>query len=73
MNFAAHGLATSPYKSAYIAAKHGAVRLIKATALEAVQKPITCKLIFHKRSFLAYRETTPIDATKNPVQNQTSC
>jgi len=33
-----HGLVASPYKSAYIAAKHGLVGLTKTVALEAAQK-----------------------------------
>ncbi|MEO0865741.1 MAG: 3-hydroxybutyrate dehydrogenase [Pseudomonadota bacterium] len=41
----AHGLTASPYKSAYIAAKHGVVGLTKTTALETAQEPITCNAI----------------------------
>ena len=41
----AHGLTASPYKSAYIAAKHGVVGLTKTTALEAAGKGITCNAI----------------------------
>ena len=41
----AHGLTASPYKSAYVAAKHGVVGLTKATALEAAGKGITCNAI----------------------------
>lgn len=41
----AHGLTASPYKSAYIAAKHGIVGLTKTTALETAQEPITCNAI----------------------------
>ncbi|WP_146591989.1 3-hydroxybutyrate dehydrogenase [Puniceibacterium confluentis] len=41
----AHGLTASPYKSAYIAAKHGIVGLSKTTALETAQEPITCNAI----------------------------
>ena len=37
----AHGLTASPYKSAYIAAKHGVVGLTKTIALETAQEPIT--------------------------------
>lgn len=37
----AHGLTASPYKSAYIAAKHGIVGLTKTTALETAEEPIT--------------------------------
>lgn len=41
----AHGLTASPYKTAYVAAKHGVVGLTKATALEAAGKGITCNAI----------------------------
>ena len=41
----AHGLTASPYKSAYIAAKHGIVGLSKTTALETAQEQITCNAI----------------------------
>ncbi|WP_438956841.1 3-hydroxybutyrate dehydrogenase [Cognatiyoonia sp.] len=41
----AHGLTASPYKSAYVAAKHGVVGMTKAVALETAQEPITCNAI----------------------------
>ena len=41
----AHGLTASPYKSAYVAAKHGVVGLTKVTALETAREPITCNAI----------------------------
>ncbi|WP_166415582.1 3-hydroxybutyrate dehydrogenase [Cochlodiniinecator piscidefendens] len=41
----AHGLTASPFKSAYIAAKHGVVGLTKTTALETAQEPITANAI----------------------------
>ena len=41
----AHGLTASPYKSAYIAAKHGVVGLTKTTALETAGQQITCNAI----------------------------
>jgi 3-hydroxybutyrate dehydrogenase len=41
----AHGLTASPYKSAYIAAKHGIVGLSKTTALETAKEDITCNAI----------------------------
>ncbi|MGV6889651.1 3-hydroxybutyrate dehydrogenase [Rhodophyticola sp. SM2404] len=41
----AHGLTASPYKSAYVAAKHGIVGLSKTVALETAQEPITCNAI----------------------------
>jgi 3-hydroxybutyrate dehydrogenase len=41
----AHGLTASPYKSAYVAAKHGIVGLTKVTALETAKEPITANAI----------------------------
>ncbi len=41
----AHGLVASPFKSAYVAAKHGIVGLTKTVALEAAQAGITCNAI----------------------------
>jgi 3-hydroxybutyrate dehydrogenase len=41
----AHGLTASPYKSAYVAAKHGIIGLTKTTALETAQEPITANAI----------------------------
>ncbi|MEZ5888354.1 MAG: 3-hydroxybutyrate dehydrogenase [Paracoccaceae bacterium] len=41
----AHGLTASPYKSAYIAAKHGVVGLTKTVALEAAGQGVTCNAI----------------------------
>ncbi|MGR3616519.1 MAG: 3-hydroxybutyrate dehydrogenase [Paracoccaceae bacterium] len=41
----AHGLTASPFKSAYITAKHGVVGMSKTVALETAQEPITCNAI----------------------------
>ncbi|MGJ4929473.1 3-hydroxybutyrate dehydrogenase [Bradyrhizobium sp. HKCCYLS2038] len=41
----AHGLVASPFKSAYVAAKHGIVGLTKVAALEAAESGITCNAI----------------------------
>ncbi|MFO1115072.1 MAG: 3-hydroxybutyrate dehydrogenase [Beijerinckiaceae bacterium] len=41
----AHGLVGSPYKSAYVAAKHGIVGLTKVVALETAEAGITCNAI----------------------------
>jgi 3-hydroxybutyrate dehydrogenase len=40
-----HGLVASPYKSAYISAKHGVLGLTKTVALEAGDKGVTCNAI----------------------------
>jgi 3-hydroxybutyrate dehydrogenase len=41
----AHGLTASPFKSAYVAAKHGIVGLSKVTALEVAGQGITCNAV----------------------------
>ena len=41
----AHGLTASPYKSAYIAAKHGVVGMTKTVALETAEEAITCNAV----------------------------
>lgn len=41
----AHGLVASPYKSAYVAAKHGMIGLTKVTALEGAEFGVTCNAI----------------------------
>jgi len=41
----AHGLVASPFKAAYVAAKHGIVGLTKVVALETAEANITCNAI----------------------------
>ena len=41
----AHGLVGSPFKAAYVAAKHGLLGLTKVMALEAAELGITCNAI----------------------------
>ncbi len=41
----AHGMRASPYKAAYVAAKHGLVGMTKVVALETAQEPITVNAI----------------------------
>lgn len=40
-----HGLVASPFKSAYVAAKHGVVGLTRTVALELAETSITCNAI----------------------------
>ncbi|WEX09722.1 3-hydroxybutyrate dehydrogenase [Chelativorans sp. AA-79] len=41
----AHGLRASPFKSAYVAAKHGVVGFTKTVALELAEEHITCNAV----------------------------
>ena len=41
----AHGLVASPFKSAYVAAKHGIIGLTKTVALEGARFGVTCNAI----------------------------
>lgn len=41
----AHGLVASPFKSAYVAAKHGVIGLTRTVALEVAEAGITCNAI----------------------------
>ena len=41
----AHGLVASPFKSAYVAAKHGVVGLTKTVALEVAETAITVNAV----------------------------
>ena len=41
----AHGLVASPFKSAYVTAKHGVVGMTKTIALEVAENGITCNAI----------------------------
>ena len=41
----AHGLTASPFKSAYVAAKHGVVGLTKVVGLETATSNVTCNAI----------------------------
>ena len=41
----AHALVASPYKAAYVAAKHGVLGLTRVTALEAAEDGITCNAL----------------------------
>ncbi|KAK7487797.1 hypothetical protein BaRGS_00020938, partial [Batillaria attramentaria] len=40
-----HGLVASPYKAAYVSAKHGVIGLTKVVALEAARTGVTCNAV----------------------------
>jgi 3-hydroxybutyrate dehydrogenase len=53
----AHALVGSPFKSAYVAAKHGILGLTKVTALETAEYGVTCNAICP-----GYVYTPPVEA-----------
>jgi 3-hydroxybutyrate dehydrogenase len=67
----AHGLVASPYKIAYVAAKHGVVGLTKVVALEVAKTPITCNAICpgFVRTPLAEAQVAPL-AQKHGVSEE---
>jgi len=69
----AHGLVASPYKIAYVAAKHGVVGLTKVVALEVAKTPITCNAICpgFVRTPLAEAQVAPL-ARKHGVSEESA-
>jgi len=67
----AHGLVASPFKTAYVAAKHGVVGLTKAVALEIAETAITCNAICpgFVRTPLAEAQVKPL-AEKHGVSEE---
>jgi 3-hydroxybutyrate dehydrogenase len=67
----AHGLVASPFKTAYVAAKHGVVGLTKAVALEVAETQITCNAICpgFVRTPLAEAQVGPL-AAKHGVSEE---
>jgi 3-hydroxybutyrate dehydrogenase len=67
----AHGLAASPNKSAYVAAKHGVMGLTKTVALEVARTGVTCNAICpgFVRTPLAEAQVKPL-AEKNGVSEE---
>ncbi len=60
----AHGLVASPYKSAYVAAKHGILGFTKTIALEVAQNNITCNAICPGYVFTPLVENQIADTAK---------
>ena len=58
----AHGLVASPFKTAYVSAKHGVLGLTKTVALEVAKLSITCNAICpgFVRTPLAERQVKPL-------------
>lgn len=63
----AHGLVASPFKSAYVAAKHGLVGLTKVVALECAEVGVTCNAICpgFTRTPLAEKQIQDLAREKN--------
>lgn len=67
----AHGLVASPYKAAYVSAKHAVVGLTKTVALEIARTQVTCNAICpgFVRTPLAEAQIAPL-AKKNNVSEE---
>src|SRR5919201_1201150 len=66
-----HGLVASPYKSAYVSAKHGLLGLTKTVALEAAAHGVTCNAICpsYVRTPLVERQIADL-ATANAISRE---
>ncbi len=67
----AHGLVASPFKAAYVSAKHAVVGLTKTVALEVARTPITCNAVCpgFVRTPLAEAQVRPL-AEKHGVSEE---
>ena len=67
-----HGLVASPYKSAYVSAKHGVIGLTKTVAVEAGDKGVTCNAICpsYVRTPLVEHQIDDLAAANNLTSDQ---
>ncbi len=67
----AHGLVASPFKTAYVAAKHGVLGMTKSVALEVARTGVTCNAICpgFVRTPLAEAQVAPL-AAKHGVSEE---
>ena len=68
----AHGKVASPFKVAYVAAKHGIIGMTKVVAVEVAKTPITCNAICpgFVRTPLAEGQVKPIAAERGVSMEQ---
>ncbi len=71
----AHGLVASPFKSAYVAAKHGLVGLTRAVALEVATSGLTCNAICpgYVKTALVERQMTDLAEARGLSEEAVAC
>lgn len=71
----AHGLRASPYKAAYVAAKHGMLGLTKVVALECAEENITCNAICpgYVRTPLVEKQIPDTAAARGLTEDEVVC
>jgi 3-hydroxybutyrate dehydrogenase len=68
----AHGLVASPFKSAYVAAKHGVVGLVRTLALEGAEQGITATAVCpgYVRTPLVEKQVTDLAAERGISEDE---